>query len=321
VVTVLDGAYSVVQAVYFDVVAPLLGLETELTPVFVSTNLANVVFQGDRPATQRLTKNLDGGVLTFEYTAYSNRFLLVGKMDDGAVGQVPYGLQLPLQNADTIELKVAKYDAGSKKIQLMPPAPQDMFLPQVFRIMAGVDMKGTFQVNGKRATDQDSNYYWVQYVTVSQQVTKQGVLDKSQSTDGMWELDKPVDNTDPKMPNRYAKQDKNADHQITDSPGSGVDDPITSSMFDRTTSKVTFNLMDKPLSILQTLKMVDTAFQRITAIKFEYQTYLVKTGVKDPVGYVTWGFTYIRSGDGITLMLSAVEWQLGQDRNVWGKAM
>jgi hypothetical protein len=261
-----------------------------------------------------LEKELRDGKVVFGVNKYENQFRLRGVLDTAA-GKLPHAMVFPEAPAGkTFTLPFEKADKA--KGYIITGGPPNYFKPEEGQLAYGVNMKGEFIVKGKKAGDKDDSYYWVQYVRNIQTISLAGKKVDDESVTTPWKLDI-ADKANKAMPNRYPIQNDLANHMLTDSPSRVFPFAIT---FVEKDKGLTFTLEQTLKEKIEFLKKVATTLKRVETQEFQYQTYLVKTSDKKPVGYVSWGFTVTTDVNGPRVSaVAAPSWSDGVDKSVWGK--
>jgi hypothetical protein len=311
-IVVTIGGYSNTHSVVWSVLTQLMGL-----------NHGPTLFATERHLeVSPLKHELPGGTVTFEGSDVTDQLQMGYKLTNPGPGQdYPRAAVIPgpLSNNTTITLKVKKFNAKDKSLILDEPGAPTVFItPTDFRIADGLQTRAGFQVTGKKPNEKDDGYYWVQYVNNTDTQVVRGA-ERPSVQDGWHQDGGSFDN--PLMPGAYMNQEYIGSHPALDAPTYANQTAITS-IVDKG-DKVQFTLATAPVDILPNWQKAESAEFGADSghiYGWEFQTYLMKTDKKDPIGYISWGFT-------VTTMdtmygVSFVEiprWHDGKDADVWGK--
>jgi hypothetical protein len=244
------------------------------------------------------------------------KLILPKELDPKGEG-LPHAIVIPgkVFEKKSVDLPYKSFDenTGEYRIEGVPyPA-----YVEAFAVGAGIDVMLQFIEKGKKAAAPSTDYYWVQYVQVGTTVSQPNAKDAE--VPGAWGLEKQSQKNKKNQPNYYILQEDLTNHPLKDSPTKPLPGQVLAQARDTDKKIVTISFAKAPSEVVAEFKKAIGDKKIVQTWK--YETYLVKTGKDEPMGYVTWGLSVTLSKDGESVTkIGSPEWNAGKDDSVWGKA-
>jgi hypothetical protein len=193
--------------------------------------------------------------------------------------------------------------------------------PQKVITVSGAAMAASFKPsnpNKKGGID----YYWVQYYKETT-TTKDGA-NEAKTVKGNWYVDG-VDLGIKQMPYAYYPTPDASFFDAPNQPISRLGDcifgkPVRFSLLGATINFLNVPLAASPNAASVSIKEQAEIFKKNMyqyVYTAEFELYLVKVGQKEPLGYISWGYTYTAPNQ-ITII--PAKWNKGKDGTVWNVA-
>ncbi len=201
--------------------------------------------------------------------------------------------------------------------------------------ISGVNTVGAFFETGAYGDDTESAkpstaFYWAQYVKTDIDETPVGssavgaIFDHLKATPpkfGEWKVDQPEGFTKAGQPRYYPGQDDNKAHLFTDDPGLRLWSGIDQKRVDEQNKALLLKPGGTRDEAIKGVYKAVEKFGTTATLAISFQSYVVETANKTPLGWVSWGYTVTVDApkQSVTVTVTAPEWHAGVDAAVWTK--
>lgn len=269
--------------------AAILGTgEVFFDPVRMTLNTGTVEFKG------RVRNDVVS--IVFQYS------------EEGKIREVHHTVLTNTRTSDRtfrIPIKSGKKDGSEVELAGMP----GIKLTPSASVLSGLVVEATFEHNGGKPTDPDVSVFWSQRVKTSFSSSRGGRKPFVKTED--WEYDGGF---------KYPVQDDNRTHRLFDFPSYNL--PMPCKMKVEADAKGGMVLVIELEQSTNSFLKEHNASQKILEFAYEYswefQTYLVDSASKKPLGYLKWDFKVYDDKDGIKVVPNTKpEWKPKTDTSVW----